>query len=309
MIDTSVMSAEQTRHLSEVKSLWQTLGPLLRRKRELVGGLQWKKVNGNEYLYRYQPDPITKQKRSGSVGRRSPETEALYEDFIGRRDRLASDLAGIEPALDTQRRVAKALRVARLPDDAAEVLTTLWEDNLLEHVLAMGEIAVTAYEVSFSRLFPSDREAEMIFLVPDDEEVTDAILSSLQRIDRTYKLIGNAITGEKGPRVWTFQRGQILHLASEQMHEDELEMFEMLLDEPAEPVVAMAKSGPAPITAIHPVAFAVLGLLQRNDRYRDRATEIASTALGNPGGHFGVWQFHELMSAALDEGAPASLKI
>ncbi|MGB3337694.1 MAG: hypothetical protein WBA73_10990, partial [Devosia sp.] len=238
MIDTIVASAEQTRHLDEVADLWRTYGPLLQRKRQLVGGLQWKKVGGNEYLYRYQPDPITKQKRSTSVGRRSPETEALYNAFITGRDQLIADIATIEPALETQRRVSKALRLNRMHEDNAIVFTTLWEDNLHQHLVAIGDMAASAYEVEFGRFLdphPPTRRAEakdIAFIAPEDDDFVESMLSSLRRLDPSYELIGNDITGDRRPSVRIYGREQIMMTADDHLDDADIGEFEELFDRP-----------------------------------------------------------------------------
>ena len=85
MTDLTPMSPAETRHLRDLAEAWETYGPALRTKLALDGGMQWKTVHGADYLCRYRPDPDTGKKKFRSLGRRSRETEATYQDFIGRR--------------------------------------------------------------------------------------------------------------------------------------------------------------------------------------------------------------------------------
>ena len=65
--------------------MWPEYGRSLREKYDLDGGMQWKSPKGIEYLTRYRQDPETGKKKWSSLGRRSPETEAIYAEFMGRR--------------------------------------------------------------------------------------------------------------------------------------------------------------------------------------------------------------------------------
>jgi hypothetical protein len=84
---------EQQRHVNEVRDLLSVLAPLQAESRDLVGGMQWKTIRGHDYLYRYAPDPVTKKKRSTSLGRRTPETEVVHRRFLYRRARIKDGTA------------------------------------------------------------------------------------------------------------------------------------------------------------------------------------------------------------------------
>ena len=306
MIDTVVMTGEQTRHVEEVAETWHAFGPILQSKRQLVGGLQWKKVAGNEYLYRYQPDPITKQKRSTSVGRRNPETEALYSAFVAGRDSLALQVAQIEPILESQTRVSKALRLNRYPNEAARVATTLWEDGLVEHMLALGENAVAAYEVEYGKLvdvrsapkkreapYPQEQRAEIAFLIPHDEEFLGAMIASLRRIDRSYQASFTTVKGERGPEIRFFTREMISEEALLSGRSDDAEALESLLDQPAVSNVAISKSGrPVPIYAVNPVGFAAYELWTH--QHHGLASTITSLALDRDTGDYDIQDYFNI---------------
>lgn len=195
---------------------------------------------------------ITKQKRSTSVGRRTPETEALYDAFVTGRDQLAARSAAVEPILENQAPVSKAFRLDRFSGDGARVVTALWEDKLFDHVLALGNNAISAYEVEYARLvnfsaratrrsqpfFDPDRN-KLAFVIPDDEEFVDAMLRSMQKIDKTYLVIGTTITGERGPRIWIYGREQIYSRVFKIGDPSDVETVELLFDLPTVSTVAI----------------------------------------------------------------------
>ena len=74
MADTTPLTEAQVRHLREIGEAWKIYGPALREWAGLDGGMQWKKVQGAEYLARYWQDDG--RKRFTSLGKRSREGPA-----------------------------------------------------------------------------------------------------------------------------------------------------------------------------------------------------------------------------------------
>ena len=145
----SNMSPDQRRCLDEAERVWPRYAALLRAQDDFVGGMQWKPVAGAEYLSRYRPDPTTGRKVAKSLGRRSPETEAAYADFLHRRDASRAELGDLEARLETTGRFARALGLNRMPAKQAEALRNLWRSGHLDEdngVLVSGAAAVLLYE-------------------------------------------------------------------------------------------------------------------------------------------------------------------
>src|SRR6202048_1667357 len=116
----AAMTREQRRLVEAMRATTTEFAARARSRDEFIGGMQWLTVKGNEYLTRYRRVPVTGEQKSTSLGRRSPETEALYKRFIaGRAD---PDRGGgeIKPALLQQTRGAQALRLSRTPSAIAD---------------------------------------------------------------------------------------------------------------------------------------------------------------------------------------------
>ncbi|WP_299749934.1 hypothetical protein [Devosia sp.] len=174
-MDIEPYSAEQKRHVREVQDLWARYAPLMAESRDLVGGMQWKTIRGREYLYRYAPDPVTKKKRSTSLGPRTAEIEAIYARFMERRTLVKLDLPPLEEAVSTQARVSKALRLGRLPRATGEFLGKLGNSGLGAHLVVTSELAMFGYETVFTREFPSIETPALQFMLLDDAIAVDLL--------------------------------------------------------------------------------------------------------------------------------------
>ena len=122
-MDLQALEWEQRRHLDEMRDLWRTLGPLLQQRHQFAGGMTWKTVKGYEYLARFQTDRITGSKKFEYLGRRKPETEAVYVRFLQDRESLDGRIQSLQRRMEVAARVAKALRLGRMAGGAELVLT------------------------------------------------------------------------------------------------------------------------------------------------------------------------------------------
>lgn len=140
---------EQQRHVDEVRDLLTVIAPLQAESRDLVGGMQWKTVRGHEYLYRYAPAPLTKKKKSTSLGRRTLETEAIYRRFHDCRARIKDELPRLEAMAASQVRVSKALRLGRISRATGNFLNLLAGSGMSTHLALIGDFATYGYETMF----------------------------------------------------------------------------------------------------------------------------------------------------------------
>ncbi len=56
------------------------------------GGMAWKTVSGRQYLYRI----LDRSGRAKSLGAKSPETEAIYNEFVSAKAGLAARVKSLE---------------------------------------------------------------------------------------------------------------------------------------------------------------------------------------------------------------------
>ena len=182
---------EQRRHLDEVRDLWRTLGPLLQKRHQFAGGVTWKQVKGYEYLARFQTDPITHSKKFEYLGKRKLETERIYADFQRERANLDGQIDALQRRMDVAARVGKALRIGRMPTQAADALRTIWRAGLDKDVVVVGSLNIYAYEMLTGLLVPREaapgEDLDLMLLVPRSDEAADDLKRVLVMADRSYR--------------------------------------------------------------------------------------------------------------------------
>lgn len=278
-MDLSPYSIEQQRHVEEALDLMSVLAPLRAESRDLVGGMQWKTIRGHEYLYRYAPDPVTKKKKSTSLGRRTPETEAVYHRFIERRDRVKGELPRLEEMAATQTRVAKALRLGRISRATGDFLSILGASDLAAHLVLVGDFAAYGYETVLLHEMPVRDSPAPEFLLQDDF-IAGELLAELRKLfpDLTARTRANgAVTFAAGDTEFTVWSRVAWMDRLEQRSDDarRLACIEHRLDERPMGTIVFDRAGrPAQVSVPDPLAFSMIACL-RGDELGPELAEIA----------------------------------
>ncbi|MBC7905593.1 MAG: hypothetical protein H7Y60_02455 [Rhodospirillaceae bacterium] len=139
----SVLTPEQARYSIETTQHFDGWRAASERARKCGGNMSWKTVGGRTYLVR------THERRGGqiSLGPRSPETEAVFEQFWRDKQDATERLRNAELRLTELARMNVALRLGRLPRLAAWLLTALSRKRVLgRYVHVVGTHALYAYE-------------------------------------------------------------------------------------------------------------------------------------------------------------------
>jgi hypothetical protein len=174
------MSREQRRLVETMRSTVSDYGDVLRARDAYAGGMQWMTAKGHQYLTRYRQDALSGDKKAVSLGRRTPENEALYDTFMRERAELDERIAGLRPAMAEQARMAKALRLSRAPSEVGAVLRAIGTSDLLDHVTLVGEASVYAYENEMTSLLPRA-------VLPD--EGLDLVVGGVRAADSIDELV------------------------------------------------------------------------------------------------------------------------
>ena len=183
---------EQRRHLDELGELWGRLAPLLQARHRFAGGVSWKEVKGYTYLTRYRTDPVTHVKKFDYLGNRNAETERTYADFLSERAEVDAKIEPLERRMEMSGRVAKALRLGRLPTPGADALRAIWRAGLNENFVVTDGANVAAYELQagvFDNEWPVHaEELHLMSLAPqlDDDDIDD-LRRALVSVDRSYR--------------------------------------------------------------------------------------------------------------------------
>ncbi len=155
------MTPEQRAHTDALSHVWPAFGEFVVERHELAGGMQWKSVSGADYLMRYRPHPEGgSRKVARSLGKRTPETEALFDEYLRRRESVTRKLEELAPRIEMLGRVSKPFGTARLDAGQAQHLRRLHEAGFLSGthpvLLPFGAPAMAGYE-GIGRFFSPDR--------------------------------------------------------------------------------------------------------------------------------------------------------
>jgi hypothetical protein len=151
------------------------------------GRLQWKTISDKDYLYRIADNVGN----GSSLGRRSEETEGLYNDFLVARETRDNTAAQLK--IDTG--LFRALRLPRLPAFAGDVLRELDVRRLLgTSYLVVGTNAMVAYALEAAEVLPTGMETTDDFdltwsqpvLGNNETQPPNTLYAALKSIDPTY---------------------------------------------------------------------------------------------------------------------------
>lgn len=189
------LSPNQAKAFVDAQQAYQACQDTQEKMKPYKGGMHWKTINGQQYLYRTLDGKGTAR----SLGPRSEETQALHMQFQQRRTELEQRLTTQQQRLDEQRRMARALRVGWAPRVLGEVCRALCEHDLMgKNVLIIGTNALYAYEALAGVRLQGDVTAtqDMDVLFKHQSRLTavardigpEGLMGVLKRVDRTFEI-------------------------------------------------------------------------------------------------------------------------
>jgi hypothetical protein len=157
------------------------------------GGMRWKNVRDTDYLIR------TVGRSDTSLGPKSPETNAMYERFQGRKAMAEERMAGLEKQLARQRKLNRALLVGRAPQILVDLLRAFDDAGIAAHFLTIGTHALYAYEAAAGARFEADalatRDVDLLWdtskrirFVAQMRLMQTSLLGMLRRVDPTFAI-------------------------------------------------------------------------------------------------------------------------
>ncbi|MGD9366531.1 MAG: nucleotidyltransferase domain-containing protein [Desulfobacteraceae bacterium] len=191
-------SAEQMRILIDATQLHQAFMDAFLKSRAYRGGMHWKKAKGRAYLFR----SMDRYGYGKSLGPRSKETEAIYDEFHNKKKQINERLKQLKDRLKEQARFCKAARIARVPAVVAAILRLLEQHQLLGHNLQIiGTNALYAYEAAAGIFLDSGilatRDMDVLWdirprlkLFSTDNIDDKGLIHILKKADRSFDLMG-----------------------------------------------------------------------------------------------------------------------
>ena len=162
---------------------------------QVRGGMVWKTVDGKVYLIRTSPSGGQR-----SLGRRSADTEVVYQNFIEKKQSLQDRLSSLKAVMIKHERMNRALRVGSMPNIAVAILGRLADAGLSDYFRVVGTHALYAYEaaagVRFASAITATRDIDLLWdtrkRVMFSERLrqdSPSMLAALQKVDKSFQII------------------------------------------------------------------------------------------------------------------------
>jgi len=186
-------NTEQRRQVQNLLQFYQTWKEVSRSLAQLPGGMYWRVINSKEYLYKYVTDSGIKQ--STSIGPKTPQTEAIAEDFQQAKKDLQDRLDAIAARINTLAPIMRVLNLPAIDETAGKILRALDQaDYLGKNILVIGTYAITAYEMTaetrFAEGFDATEDLDFTIVVdpatPGDSDFPRRLLLTLKEVDKSF---------------------------------------------------------------------------------------------------------------------------
>lgn len=244
---------------------------------QVRGGMYWHAGPASSpqssYLIRTSPAGA-----ETSLGLRTPETEAIYERFMQRKQESAERLAGLKAALAQHQRLNRALRVGRVDPLVVELLNRLSITGLSPHFRVVGTHALYAYEAAAGLRLQADalatRDMDLLWdtrkrlqFATQLARVDSSMLGVLKKVDSTFRLRKSQLytaVNKDGFEVDIIRRERVaddphpikLSDAEEDFWVAQARRANVLLDAPPFSAVIVASNGAmARMHTVHPATF------------------------------------------------------
>lgn len=138
-MDYIALSDNAARQVIDSSTIFDEFSRVELQTRPYAGGMYWKRQGEHEYPVKTAPN--NRQKRSG---KRTPESEQIYQEFTTRKRELEARLASLREQLRDAERLNKALKAGRVPTTVVSVLQTIEAAGLGGHFTVVGTQARAA---------------------------------------------------------------------------------------------------------------------------------------------------------------------
>lgn len=192
------LSPAITRQYIDAIAVFDALAEATEEAAQVRGGMYWHAGSASsphtQYLVRTSPAGA-----ETSLGPRTPETQAIYDKFMQRKQASTERLTGLKAALDQQQRMNRALRVGRVDPLVVALLNRLASTHLSEHFRVVGTHALYAYEAAAGVRLEADALAtrdidllwdtrKRIIFSTQLARVDSSMLGVLKKVDPTFRM-------------------------------------------------------------------------------------------------------------------------
>lgn len=271
------LNAAITRQYIDAVAVFDALAEATEEAEQVRGGMYWHAgpASSPESRYLVRTTPAGAET---SLGPRTPETQAIYDRFMQRKQASVERLAGLKAALVQQQRMNRALRVGRVDPLVVALLNRLAGTHLSDHFRVVGTHALYAYEATAGVRLDADALAtrdidllwdtrKRIIFATRLARVDSSMLGVLKKVDPTFRMRQSqkyTAVNKDGFEVDIIRREQTeddphpikLSNADEDFRVAQAPRAHVLLDSPGFSAVIVATNGTmARMQTVHPTTF------------------------------------------------------
>lgn len=183
---------DAARQYIDARQAFLALREAQREAAQVRGGMYW---HG-------QSDTLIRTSTRGaekSLGKRSPENEKIYTDFMARKTDLSQRLDDLKLQIRRHERMNKALYVGRVDPTVIALLTRLENADIAEYFHVVGTHALYAYETAAGVRFGADvtatRDIDLLWDVrkrmsfwTQMERLDSSFLALLKKVDSSFRI-------------------------------------------------------------------------------------------------------------------------
>lgn len=189
------LSQNQLRVSVDLRQTYEAYREAVKAAAHYAGGFSWKTVSGHQYL-------VKTLNRRGSVksfGRRSPQTEAIYEEFVSGKERAKEREASLRQSVYELSGMAKGVGIGRAPSIVTATLRELDRYGILgKSTMVIGTNALYGYEAVAGVMFDAgllattdmdllwDSRVTLKLALLDDEVKDAGVLAILRKVDKSF---------------------------------------------------------------------------------------------------------------------------
>lgn len=190
------LDGDARRQYVNSRSVYEAVSAAEAQARDYEGTMRWRMTSGTDYLIR-----VSRRGTQKSLGRRSPETEAIFATFHSRKKALEERLEGLQAKLALSTRLNRAQFLGRVDSTVIEVLNCFRDAGLQESTLVVGTNALFCYEAAAGVRIESEHLAtedldilwdnrKRLTLATREKLQPSGLLGLLKRVDKSFELKG-----------------------------------------------------------------------------------------------------------------------
>lgn len=178
MPDFLELTENQSRQYIDAQALMRARGEALDDAAQVRGSMIWRELRGVRYLIRTSAASAQK-----TIGPNSPDTQAIYERFMERKQAATVRVKSLAERLEEQRKLNRLYGVGRAPNVIVKLLNALQKAGIASQFLTVDTNAIYAYEsacgVRVGTEAMATRDMDLLF----DTRQRTAFVSTLRRLD------------------------------------------------------------------------------------------------------------------------------